>query len=93
MIISLDYDDTFTKDPVFWSQFIKLANEHGHMVYGVTMRYPEECRDPAFIDYANKVNTVFPTSRKGKKEFMSDVGIWIDVWIDDRPEFILNDSC
>ncbi len=30
LTIAIDYDDTYTADPVFWDKFIQLAQNHNH---------------------------------------------------------------
>ena len=39
MIISIDFDDTYTKDPDFWDEVCKLAIQKKHTVYCVSARY------------------------------------------------------
>jgi hypothetical protein len=39
MLISLDYDNTYTLDPKFWDMFVKNAISSGHRVICCTMRY------------------------------------------------------
>lgn len=38
MNISIDFDDTYTRDPEMWNAFIRLAQASGHKVYCVTAR-------------------------------------------------------
>ena len=38
MILSIDYDNTYTADPLLWDQFIVNALERGHTVYCVSFR-------------------------------------------------------
>lgn len=79
MKIALDYDGTYTADPGLFDSFIKMAHERGHEVICVTMRYPEESiQMPCSIVY---------TSRKAKA-----VAFAADLWIDDSPHWLLNDS-
>lgn len=91
MIVALDYDDTYTRDPAAWGMVARVLRMAGHTVVGVTMRYREEITgmDPKFID---AVQYLYPTGRKAKMKFMDEAGIRVDVWIDDRPEFILRDA-
>lgn len=91
MIISLDYDDTFTKDPVAWSLVAKVLKQQGHTIYGITMRRPDETHgmDRRYLDACDKI--LF-TSRKAKYFFCWESGIHIDVWIDDSPHWIMRDS-
>lgn len=84
MLIALDYDDTYTRDPVFWDQFLELAVSTGHRVICLTMRYPEEA--------VSLSCEVFYTSRKAKKPYAAALMLHVDIWIDDAPHFILMDS-
>jgi hypothetical protein len=39
LTIAIDYDDTYTADPLFWNKVIELAKDHGshkgsYMLYG-----------------------------------------------------------
>ncbi len=43
MLISIDYDDTFTADPSLWWSFIKRATWRGHKILCVSAR--TECVD------------------------------------------------
>jgi hypothetical protein len=93
MNISLDFDGTYTKDPELWDTFIKDARSKGHKVYVVTMRYghgPEACEVKSGL--STKVDDIYFTSRTAKKPYMRALDIWIDIWIDDQPEFILEDA-
>ncbi len=91
MNLSLDYDNTYTRDPEMWNEFINLAQSKGHNVYVVTMRSSTEGREVTEA-LSNKVDGIFFTNRKSKSKFMFDRGISIDVWIDDIPFFCDNDA-
>lgn len=92
MIVSLDYDMTYTEDPECWKKIIRSFQAYGHKVYCVTMRSKE-------LDYHKDfdilelmgVKAVFCDGRS-KRKTTEDLGIKIDVWIDDTPEGIPNDS-
>lgn len=87
MKIALDYDDTFTKDPLFWETFIGMTLMRGHEVMIVTFRDPE-----LKIDHDLGI-PVFYTSYKAKRDYMRWVqGIKIDIWIDDSPDTIVANS-
>lgn len=85
MNIGLDYDGTITEAPELWAAFYFTAVALGHTVSVVTMRYPEEeVKDfPAHVVY---------TGRKAKKVFCDEHGINIDIWIDDNPHWLFQDS-
>lgn len=84
MIIALDYDDCYTRHPIFWDSFIDDAKRHGHTVIGVTMRKPTE----KAIMFCDKICY---TSRKAKRQYCEENNIIVDVWIDDNPASIYND--
>ena len=91
MNISLDYDNTYTRDPIFWDLVVSSAKRHGHKVYVVTMRTPEEGEEVRRY-LQDKVEMIVFTSRRAKKDYCSNLMISIDVWIDDMPLFILKDA-
>lgn len=88
MIIALDYDDTYTRDPEFWNKVIDLAQSRGHLVVCVTMRHQHEIEIEKFPPNI----TIITTDRKAKFFYVAEKGIIIDVWIDDSPFFLLNDG-
>lgn len=83
MNLSLDFDDTYTRDPKMWQSVIKTMQESGHKVYLVTWRTPEECKELP-EELTNIVDGVYPTSRKAKESYMLSQGINIHVWLDDN---------
>lgn len=91
MVLSLDFDDTYTRDPLLWDAFVEAARKRGHTVYCVTMRYKTEGADVLKL-LKGKVDDIFFTERKNKHDFMFEQGIFVNVWIDDMPWFILHDA-
>lgn len=91
MIIGLDYDDTYTRDPSAWNDFIRLMRMRKHKVYIVTWRTPGEVVEVvhALHSWYVEVDGIYPTSRKAKHKYMAEQGIIVDVWIDDNPSAIL----
>lgn len=87
MLIALDYDDTFTRDPVAWKHAMTQLILAGHTVIGATMRYEREGFD-LNESYRNICKTIYFTDRNPKRAFLADLGVFPDVWIDDTPEFI-----
>lgn len=90
MIIALDYDGTYTKDPDFWLAFLQSSRNAGHEVFCCTMRTPEESReiDPRLSFLVQ----IIATSREAKLPFMQSLGVKVDIWIDDNPMFIVSDA-
>lgn len=91
MKISLDWDDTVTRDPALWMNFAALAKRAGHDVRVVTMRYERELKDVHETLYKYRVTlSVICTGREQKRPFCERLGWVPDVWIDDSPEFIVH---
>lgn len=91
MLIALDYDGTYTADPELWLPFIAAARAKGHQVWCVTMRDNFEL-DDVRRQLHGRVDHIVATDRKAKLEFLAARGISPDIWIDDRPDFILRDA-
>lgn len=89
MNISIDFDNTYTEDPILWNSFIEQAVSRGHEVYCVTARSPAESQDVyGSIGAVVGRPRCFFTSNSPKREFMDSRGINIHVWIDDMPDAI-----
>lgn len=87
MNIAIDYDDTYTKDPILWDSFINTCIDKGYYVAIVTMRHPWEAIERNTYDIP-----VYYTGRKGKKYFCRETDDReFDIWIDDHPEYVLVD--
>jgi hypothetical protein len=91
MVLSLDFDDTYTRDPDLWDAFVAAARKRGHTVYCITMRYKKEGADVIKL-LKDKVDGIFFTERRNKHDFMFEQNINVNVWIDDMPWFILHDA-
>lgn len=91
MKISIDYDETYTRDPVFWNGFIQNALDCGHEVYCVSARDVRHMDDVEFtVGRLIGAKNCIGTSMQPKREFMwREKDIYIDVWIDDQPEMIV----
>jgi hypothetical protein len=85
MIVAIDYDDTFTRDPVLWASFIGAATRRGHKVICVTGRYtPPEMGEPPLPPGV----PVICTAGELKHPAALRAGYCVDVWIDDMPGLI-----
>jgi len=92
MKIALDYDKTYTADPGFWQKFIQMCKDSGNTVFIVTARSASrdkndelrmlECLLPVY--YCDGVAKRWWCMHFGPGE--------VDIWIDDKPDNILNNS-
>lgn len=87
---SFDYDNTWTlTDSV--RKIAQKLREDGHTILIVTMRYPSEA-DAKFCGALKEVDGVVFTCREAKQSCLRRLGIGIDIWLDDCPEFILGNA-
>lgn len=90
MIIAIDYDCTFTRDPEMWKAFIALARQAGHKVHCVTCRRPTDENEAELTAAFGECDMmIFFTSLKPKLDYMAARNITIDVWIDDDPGCVM----
>lgn len=90
-ILAIDYDKTYTLDPAMWNKFIKDAQKRGFRVMCVTMRGPED-KDEGVKRVEKVVDKLVFTCRKAKRPYLEKMGIIPDVWVDDKPEYILKNK-
>ena len=88
MNIALDFDDTYTRDPIMWGKFIEMAKERGHDIRIVTFR-KRTMTHPA-LDYMSQMIPVIYTEYIQKRKYTNDIGWNVDIWIDDSPEYIVD---
>lgn len=89
MIISIDYDDTFTADIKTWRFVIALLKAADHEVICTSARHnTEKNRTQVESDFHNLDIPVLLTSGKQKRDFARSLGYEVDVWIDDIPASI-----
>jgi hypothetical protein len=84
MIIGLDYDNTYTRDPEGWTACIKLMQARGHEVVLVTSRSPllsEEVKKAV----GDVVDGMVFAGHIWKRTAAQKNGWDVDVWIDDLP--------
>lgn len=93
LTIGLDFDNTYSSDPGCFRAIIRCFQSMGHEVICVTMRHHEIDWLEEFKILEDKYNvpTVFCDGH-AKRKVTQDLGIGIDIWIDDWPEGIAVDS-
>ena len=85
----LDFDGTFDLDANFWHYFIIAAKAAGHIVYVVTARPLQVYGSADVVDTVNGACEIIFTDGELKKPHVERLGIKIDVWIDNRPDWIV----
>jgi hypothetical protein len=92
MTIAIDYDDTYTRDPDLWDDFITAAHNGGHLVICVTNRpwapnTSKHERVPCVIKRDLKLDPipVICAGDKFKVDAAREAGYSVHVWIDDTP--------
>lgn len=88
MVIAIDYDDTFTKDPPFWRRFCKMAMGAGHHVILVTNRQGTQ-RDVCELRNLRSCLHEIIFAQHGSKRYAARArGYEPHVWIDDNPRTV-----
>ena len=95
LVFSIDYDETYTADPITFRALISLLLGLGHTVVMVTGRedipgFNEQPRDAmaSFNDVLEDgVHVIFAGGR-WKDVAAREAGYVVDVWIDDNPTYI-----
>lgn len=88
-VIALDFDETFTADPLLWSLFAQVATWRGHTVICVTARrgkFFEERQE--VVEALPKCVAAYFAYDTPKRTYMAQLGVEVDIWIDDTPEGI-----
>lgn len=92
LVISLDFDQTYTAAPGLWRSFVAMAAERGNRVVCITRREDteanrEEIRS-AFSDLDIR-DLILCGPETQKRAAAAAAGLQVDVWIDDYPEGIV----
>lgn len=87
MNISLDYDNTYTRDPEMWQRIIPIFIMHNVQVYVVTSRSMDTPID-LIDDFVKWKIPVVYCEYRAKRDVCREQGIEIDIWMDDDPYYI-----
>ena len=97
MNIALDYDETFTADPEFWSSFVGDAMARDHEVRFVTYRSSADSADAEnnhdIESSAEELDIrIHYTSGKNKHQYCNEIGFKVHIWIDDMPWYATDED-
>jgi uncharacterized protein len=91
LLISIDYDRTFSAAPGLWRSFIEDATNRGNRVICVTRREPsDENRETLRTAFAgvDVSEVILCGAQQQKRQAAEASGLQVDIWIDDSPETI-----
>lgn len=91
MNIMIDYDRTYTAAVEMWREVIDNGFlYYGHKVFLVTARSKDQPIELA-RDFDDRNIPIIYCAFKAKREVCEALGIKIDIWIDDEPDWIVKD--
>ena len=90
MILSIDYDDTYTRDPLFWNWVCEEAINRGHDVWCVSARHQLHMDEVEYtIGRVIGSERCVGTNGVAKRDYLfKEKGIYADVWVDDMPDTV-----
>jgi hypothetical protein len=86
VIFGIDYDGTFSRDPVGFAAVIGLLRSRGHVCICVTGRSDEGIWGAEVKRGINGLMPIVFTAGAWKASAAERAGYKVDVWIDDMPE-------
>jgi HK97 family phage prohead protease len=92
LVISLDYDRTFTAAPGLWRSFVNMATAAGNRVVCISRREAtDENREELRLAFADLEvgDLILCGTDTQKRDAAAQAGIAVDVWVDDYPEGIV----
>jgi HK97 family phage prohead protease len=92
LVISLDYDRTFTAAPGLWRSFVGMATAAGNRVVCISRREAtDENREELRLAFADLEvgDLILCGADTRKRDAAAAAGIAVDVWVDDYPEGIV----
>ena len=94
LLFAIDYDDTLTAAPEFWSKIVKTGNVHGHKFIVVSCRKNTTENYELIQNNLNELEIghmpIYLTDLKPKRPFLERRSIFVDIWIDDLPDSVEN---
>ena len=92
MNVAIDFDKTYDSAPLIFDEVICSFRQRKHGVYIVTYRHKEYDPDPLLDALQNNQVPIIYTDGKAKDKFCKDLGVTIDIWIEDNPKAVHQDS-
>lgn len=92
MIFGIDFDNTLSRNPEMFFEIIDVLKRHGNEVVLVTARSEDGMMDLEVKRIINNRIPIVFAGRMWKDQAALQHGYKIDIWIDDKPEFISKPS-
>lgn len=92
LVISLDYDRTYTAAPGLWRSFVNMATAAGNRVVCISRREETDAnREELRLAFADLdvADMILCGADTQKRDAAAKAGIAVDVWVDDYPEGIV----
>ena len=92
LLISLDYDRTFTAAPGLWRSFVSMATNAGNRVVCISRRENDDAnREELRLAFADLEvsDLILCGAGAQKRDAAAAAGLAVDVWVDDYPEGIV----
>jgi hypothetical protein len=93
LVISLDYDRTWTAAPGLWRSFVGMATAAGNRVVCISRRENDEAnREELRLAFADLEvsDLILCGAGTQKRDAAAAAGLTVDVWVDDYPEGIVS---
>jgi len=90
LTISFDFDGTFAADPDTWKAVVVMLQQAGHTCVLCTNRPPEWGEEVRKL-VAGCMPIVF-AGMGSKYNMMIKAGYRVDVWIDDMPDYVMQEG-
>lgn len=88
MLISIDYDDTYSAAPEAWAAVCLALKAHGHRVICISARRDTFANRSELAENLPQYVPAYCSYDQPKREFAEERGLHVDVWIDDMPEAV-----
>lgn len=96
LVFGIDYDRTYTRDPLVFDALIQCLKLRGHRVFIVTQRTGSDERQGSSVAKENReeckvphCNTIFTDGAPKEWHMLRKLGIKVDIWIDDDPKSVI----
>jgi hypothetical protein len=88
MILAIDFDGTYSADPVLWAGFAAIVKAAGHALILATSREPTMANEGELRAVIGWTLPIVWCGRQRKRAACKAAGYDVAIWIDDQPDTI-----